>query len=132
MTARSRFRLPRIKSKSGWLFTTAGNVPVSNLARRKTRLDAATLAELRKIDPEISELELWRLHDLRHSLKTWMQRNRIAKDVRNAVQNHFDGDMDELYGHYSFEKEKREALEAWAQHISEIAVGGNIVNFQQR
>jgi integrase len=124
--------MPRIKSKSRWLFTTAGDVPVSNLARRKKRLDAAMLAELRKIDPEISELEPWRLHDMRHTLKTWMQRNRIAKDVRNAVQNHFDGDMDELYGHYSFEKEKREALEAWAQHISEIAVGGNIVNFQQR
>ena len=39
-----------------------------------------------------------------------MQQARIPKDVRNAVQNHFDGDMDELYGHYSFEKEKREAL----------------------
>ena len=61
-----------------------------------------------------------------------MQRARIPKDVRNAVQNHFDGDMDELYGHYSFEKEKREALEKWAQHISDIISGANVVGLQHR
>jgi integrase len=123
--------LPKIKSKAGYLFTIDGDVPVSNLSRRKRRLDAATLAELRKIDPEISELVPWRQHHLRHTLKTWMQRERIPKDVRNAVQNHYDGDMDELYGHYSFEKEKREALEKWAQHIAEITSGRNIVELQQ-
>lgn len=73
------------------------------------------LHELRKIDPATSALERWRLHDLRHTLKTWMQRARIPKDVRNAVQNHHDGDMDELYGHYSFEEEKRDALDRWAR-----------------
>jgi len=112
--------LPKIKSNAGWLFTIGGDVPVSNLARRKRRLDAAMLVELRKIDPEISELVPWRLHDLRHTLKTWMQRARIPKDVRNAVQNHYDGDMDELYGHYSFEAEKRGALERWARHVETL------------
>ena len=43
---------------------------MSNLTRRKHRLDAAMLAELRKIDPEISELVPWRLHDLRHGAAT--------------------------------------------------------------
>ncbi|HMA72545.1 MAG TPA: hypothetical protein VKP67_13810 [Xanthobacteraceae bacterium] len=52
-------------------------------------------AELRKIDPEISKLVPWRQHHLRHTLKTWMQRARIPEDVGNAVQNHYDGDMDE-------------------------------------
>jgi integrase len=116
--------LPKIKSKGGWLFTTDGDVPVSNLSKRKRRFDTLMLEELRKIDPEDSLLRPWRLHDLRHSLKTWMQRVRVPKDVRNAVQNHYDGDMDELYGHYSFEKEKRDALEKWAQHIAEITSVG--------
>jgi len=111
--------LPRIRSKAGWLFTIEGTVPVSNLARRKRKLDGAMLTELRKIDPTATVLKPWRLHHLRHTLKTWMQRQRIAKDVRNAVQNHYDGDMDELYGHYTFEKEKREALEAWAAYVAE-------------
>jgi len=123
--------LPKIASKAGYLFTVAGDVPVSNLSRRKRSLDTEALAELRKIDPEVSELVPWRQHHLRHTLKTWMQRARIPKDVRNAVQNHYDGDMDELYGHYSFEKEKREALEKWAQHIVEIVDGGNVVGLRR-
>jgi integrase len=122
--------LPKIKSKGGWLFVSSDVGPSSNLSKRKRQLDALMLEELRKIDPEISELQPWRLHDLRHALKTWMQRVRIPKDVRNAVQNHYDGGMDELYGHYSFEKEKRETLEKWAQHIAEITSGGNIVELR--
>jgi integrase len=132
MTLLTGAGMPKIKSRAGWLFTIGGDVPVSNLARRKRRLDVAMLTALREIDPEIFELEPWRLHDLRHTLKTWMQRARIAKDVRNAVQNHFDGDMDELYGHYSFEKEKREALEAWAHHVTGLIGGRNIVALWRR
>jgi integrase len=122
--------LPKIASKGGYLFTVSGLVPCSNLSRLKRRLDAATLEELRKIDPDISELVAWRQHDLRHTLKTWMQGARIPKDVRNAVQNHYDGDMDELYGHYTFEKEKRDALEKWSQHIADIVAGTNIIELR--
>jgi integrase len=123
--------LPKIRSKASYLFTVSGDVPCSNLSRRKKRLDAIALAELRKIDPDISKLVPWRQHDVRHTLKTWMQRARIPKDVRNAVQNHYDRDMDELYGHYSFEKEKREALEKWAQHVAGIVAGTNIVELRR-
>jgi hypothetical protein len=49
-----------------------------------------------------------------------MQQARIPKDLRNALRNHFDGDMDELYGHYSFEKEKRDTLAAWARHLENV------------
>jgi len=126
-------RLPRIKSKAGWLFTIGGEVAVSNLARRKGRLDDAVLRELHTTNPEASGIKPWRLHDLRHTLKTWMQQARIAKDVRNAVQNHYDGDMDQLYGHYSFDSEKRETLEAWARHIETIvsAEAANEIAFRE-
>jgi integrase len=125
--------LPRIRSEADWLFTIGGEVPFSNLSRWKRRLDALVLEELRKSDTQ-AKLAAWRLHDLRHTLKTWMQKTRIPEDVRNAVQNHFDGDMDELYGHYSFEKEKREALAAWARHIESLIASGppNVVAIQAR
>jgi hypothetical protein len=47
------------------------------------------------------------------------------------VQNYYAGDTDELYGHYIFEKEKREALDRWAQHIAEIASGTNIAGLRR-
>jgi integrase len=124
--------LPAVQGEAGLLFSLNGEVPFSNLARLKTKLDVAALAELRKLDPA-AKLKPWRLHDLRHTLKTWMQSARVPKDVRNAVQNHFDGDMDELYGHYTFEKEKREALDAWARHIEALlsGQGGNVVSMRR-
>jgi integrase len=118
--------LPKVSSEAGWLFSSTGKAPVSNLKRRKQRLDALMLEELRKSDPH-AQLPRWRLHDLRHTLKTWMQRARIPKDVRNAVQNHFDGDMDELYGHYSFEAKKLRALQGWTSHISGLVVERSIL-----
>jgi integrase len=114
--------LPRIKSKGGWLFTITADVAVSNLARRKRRLDEAMLRHLRKADPDAT-LTPWRLHDLRHTFKTWMQKERIPKDVRNAVQNHWAGDMDEHYGHHTYEKEKRDALDRWARYVESLLSG---------
>jgi integrase len=88
--------------KSGLIFTETG-VPLSNLSRRKARLEA--------------DIDHWRLHDCRHTLKTWMQEQRIPEDIRDAVQNHSGGDMDARYGHHTFEDEKRDALDRWAAHV---------------
>jgi integrase len=124
--------LPRIsKAKDALLFTIDGNVPVSNLARRKRNLDKAMRAELRKLDPE-AEFRPFRLHDFRHTLKSWMKANRVPKDVRSAVQNHAVSDIDSWYGEYTFEKEKREALDAWARYIDGLLSGKpapNVVPF---
>lgn len=119
--------LPKIKGERGFLFTLEGEVPVSNLSRCKHKLDKAMRAELG------DDFRPWRLHDLRHTLKTWMQEKRIPKDVRSAVQNHIDGDMDSHYGHYSFLKEKREALEAWGQHVLAVVArtADRVVAFQE-
>jgi hypothetical protein len=37
--------------------------------------------------------------------------------------------MDELYGHYSFSTEKRDALEQWATHLKNVLMrdGGNVI-----
>jgi hypothetical protein len=46
-----------------------------------------------------------------------MRKARVSKDVRNAMQIQYDGGMDELYGHYSFQAEKRDTLDRWAAHV---------------
>src|SRR5262249_39223023 len=114
--------LPRIKP-GHLLFTVRGKVPVSNLTQLKRRLEKAMVKELRTANPDAPEPAPWRLHDLRHTLKTWMQRTRVPLDVRNAVQNHVTGSMDTLYGDYSWEPEKRAALEGWANHIAALMSG---------
>lgn len=117
--------LPRIQSRAGYVFTLSGSCPVGNLWRSKRRLDELAVEELRRIDPG-ADLQPWRHHDMRHTLNTWMQRTGIPKDVRDAVQNHFTSDMDAKYGHYTFEAEKRDALERWAGYIASLAGGGNV------
>jgi integrase len=107
-----------VRSTPGWLFAIGGQVPMSSPHRYKSQFDEIMLEELRKLGVEGAVA--WRIHDLRHTLKTWMQHAQIPKDVRNAVQDHYDGGMDELYGHDSFEAEKREALECWAAHILDL------------
>jgi integrase len=111
--------LPRVAGKA-LLFTTTGTTAASGTAVFKRRLDKRMLVELREIDPK-AKLAPWRIHDLRHTFKSWLQMARVPKDVRDAVQNHHSGSMDQYYGHYSFETEKREALDRWADHIEKIS-----------
>jgi hypothetical protein len=63
-------------------------------------LDALMLEEMCRVErcTVFEQVTPCRLHDMWHRLKTWMQKARIPKDVRNAVQNHYDGGMDEQYG----------------------------------
>jgi len=96
--------------KSGFIFAESSAVPIANMARRKFHLDQAA-----------GGLAHWRLHDCRHTLKTFMQEQRVPEDVRNAVQNHSDGDMDSRYGHHTFEAEKRDVLSRWAKHVTRVS-----------
>jgi integrase len=117
--------LPRIHSRAGYLFTRDGSQPIINPWRPKRQLDELAIEEISRLDPE-GDIAPWRHHDMRHTLKTWMQRAGITKDVRDAVQNHFTSDMDARYGHYTFEAEKRDALERWAAYVTGLAGGGSV------
>ena len=55
--------------KRGFVFTTTGATPVSGYSRAKTRLDGL-LVKMAKGEP----MEPWRLHDLRRTLATGLQR----------------------------------------------------------
>lgn len=62
----------------------------------------------------------WHIHDLRHTLKTWMQANKVPRDVRDEVQNHSGDGMDALYGHHAYEDEKRGVLNQYGDHIAAL------------
>jgi integrase len=76
----------------------------------------------------------WRLHDLRRSTATNLQRLGIRLEVTEQILNHVSGSRAGIVGVYQrhdFAAEKRAALEAWGKHVLAIVEGrdakGNVV-----
>jgi integrase len=69
----------------------------------------------------IAPMAPWVLHDLRRSLATGLgERLGVAPHVVEAILNHIDGHKRGVAGVYNravYEKEKRAALCAWADHV---------------
>jgi integrase len=106
-------QLPRI-GDSDFMFTTNGRTPVSGFSKIKKRIDG------------IAKIPAWRVHDLRRTTATGLQRLGINLQVIEAVLGHVGGSRSGIVGVYqrhSFDAEKRTALEAWAREVERI-VGG--------
>lgn len=106
--------LPHIDG-SEFVFTTTGETPVSGWSRAKELMDGAISNA-----NDGSAIDHWRLHDLRRTAATGMQRLGIGLQVVEAVLGHVSGSRAGIVGVYqrhSFDAEKREALEAWGEHI---------------
>ena len=106
-------QLPRI-GPSDFVFTVTGRNPAVDFSGTKRRLDAIT-----KIPP-------WRIHDLRRTTATGLQRLGINLQVIEAVLGHVGGSRSGIVGVYqrhSFDAEKRTALEAWAREVERIVDG---------
>jgi integrase len=113
--------LPRI-AWSDYVFTTTGRTPSRNYARGKAGLDALMRAVAE--EEGMPAPEPWRLHDLRRTVASGMARLGINLPVIEKVLNHASGSFAGIVGvyqRYSFADEKRQALEAWAQHILDLA-----------
>jgi integrase len=70
----------------------------------------------------------WTLHDLRRTAVTGMAELGVSPIVLGHVINHRSvtkaGVTLAVYSHYDYAKEKREALELWADRLSAIVTGG--------
>lgn len=65
----------------------------------------------------------WRLHDLRRTLATGLQRLGVRLEVTEAVLNHVSGSRAGIVGVYQrhdWAEEKRAALEAWAEFVTKL------------
>ena len=114
-------KLPRL-GESEYVFTTTGETPVSGWSKAKASLDEAVTNINRG-----KTLPGWRLHDLRRTVATGMQRLGISLQVIEAVLGHLSGSRAGVVGVYqrhNFDQEKREALESWARHIASIVQRG--------
>ena len=128
--------LPRIESKTGLVFTSTGETAVSGFSRAKDRIGEFMLTAMREGAGEPDKLELtrWTFHDLRRTAASGMARLGIAVHVVEAVLNHRSGTIKgvaAVYNRYSYDVEKRQALEAWGRCVETLISGatGNIIQF---
>lgn len=104
--------------KAGFVLTTTGRTPISGLTKAKAALDrAATQANDREA------LAHWRIHDLRRTIATGLQRLGVRFEVTEAVLNHVSGakgGVAGVYQRHDWKDEKRAALDAWARHVGAL------------
>jgi integrase len=118
--------------KSGLVFSTTGETSVSGFSRAKTRLDNAIAALAEKQD--VSVPEPWRVHDLRRTLATGLQRLGVRFEVTEAVLNHVSGSKSGVAGIYQrhdWAAEKASAVQAWADHVSGLLTDADKTNVVQ-
>jgi integrase len=94
-------------------------------ARAKARLD------------EASGVKGWRLHDLRRTVATNLQKLGVRLEVTESVLNHISGSRSGIVGIYQrhdWADEKKAALAAWAGRVEAIVTGieagGNVVTLR--
>jgi integrase len=120
-----------------YAFSSRGDRPFSNIAGSKARLDALIAHDRaearlgRQLEPEEQPdpddaLPSWRLHDLRRTVATGMQRLGVRLEVIEAVLGHVSGSRAGIVGVYQrhrYVEEAREALAAWGAHVRRLLDG---------
>ena len=98
---------------SDYVFTSTGKTPISGFGRFKDRLD--TFVGLNAED--------WRFHDVRRTVATNMAILKVPPHIIEAVLNHKSGIVSgvaSIYNRHSYLDEKREALQIWADRVTEF------------
>jgi hypothetical protein len=86
-----------------------------------------------------SGLTKWRVHDLRRTVATNLQKLGVKREVTEAVLNHVTGSRAGIVGVYQrhdYADEKRMALQAWADKLMQIIEGrepeSNVIELSKR
>ena len=98
-----------------YVFTPNGTKPITDWSNQKIALDAA------------AGVTGWRIHDLRRTVATGMQKLGVTLQVVEAVLGHTSGSRSGIVGVYqrhNYADEKRAALEAWGDHVHSLAIPG--------
>ncbi|MEN9434561.1 MAG: hypothetical protein RLZZ422_2150 [Pseudomonadota bacterium] len=67
-------------------------------------------------------------HDLRRTFTTGISQLGFNRLIQDKVTNHKDNSVGGIYDRNDYQKEKRQALEAWERHIKEILTGEPVSN----
>lgn len=104
----------------GLVFSTTGKTPVSGFSKVKKRLDEQLEIVLG------DRFAPWRIHDLRRTVATGLQRLGVRFEVTEAVLNHVSGSRGGIAGVYQrhdWAAEKRQALSSWSNLLTQMLGG---------
>ena len=102
---------------AGLLFSTNGKTAVSGFSKANRRVDEYMSHAAGR------ELEPWRIHDLRRTVATGLQKLGVRFEVTEAVLNHVSGSRSGIAGVYQrhdWLDEKTRALRSWGETIEEL------------
>jgi integrase len=77
----------------------------------------------------------WRLHDLRRTVRTGIDKLGTLPHICEAVLNHLPPKLVRTYNRNTYEGEKRKALDTWAHHLKTIvaqATGANVTALKKK
>lgn len=107
---------------AGLVFTTNNKTPISGISKSKVALDKEISQRLGDAGP----MPHWRIHDLRRTGVTELQRLGVRFEVTEAVVNHVGKSKSGIrgvYQTYDWLPEKRAALLAWGSRVAAIISG---------
>jgi hypothetical protein len=144
----STWTVPASRAKNGTTHIVPLSAPAQDLLRNVPRFGELAFPGLRgpfngwskakaALDAK-SGVTNWRLHDLRRTAATGLQRLGVRLEVTEQVLNHVSGSRADIVGVYQrhdFASEKRAALEAWGEHVLAVVEGrtamGNVVTLRE-
>ena len=112
--------LNRAKGTSAYVFSARNEQPIGATAiARAVRRYGEYLG---------SDTPLWRPHDLRRTMRTGLATVGIPEHVAEVTIGHVRRGIAAVYDQHRYDKEKRQAIEAWERRLEKIASRGYIKN----
>ena len=108
LSTSARTVLDQLPHIGEFVFTSSGHLPISDWTRTKRDLD------------DLSGVSDWRIHDLRRTVATGLQKLKAPLQVTEAILGHTAGSRGGIIGVYQkhdYAEEKRDALEVWGAHV---------------
>ena len=144
----STWIIPASRAKNGATHIVPVSAPAQDLLRNVPRFVELAFPGLRGTFNGFSKAKAaldarsgvtdWRLHDLRRTAATGLQRLGVRLEVTEQVLNHVSGSRAGIVGVYQrhdFAVEKRAALDAWGAHVLALVEGraamGNVVTLRE-
>lgn len=104
----------------GLVLTTNGKTPISGFSKAKEAIDLLVARATNRIVAD------WVMHDLRRTMATGCAELKVPIEHSEAVLNHVSGTQGGVAGTYHlyrYAKEKRAALQRWADRVEAICGG---------